>query len=358
MNNYKNGWNDFFEEQMCHIYDVSLEAVRISSVEASIFTILAKDGMYAAQLSGRFLCSVVDRSDYPVPGDWVLFRRCDGANLIERLLDRRTVFQRINAGKTSDKQVIAANIDFMFITNALAGARDFNERGIERYILTAKDGGATPVVLLNKSDLCTENQIIQYIQRAESAAPGVDVIPVSAITGYGLDRVKALLVNGSTAAFTGPSGVGKSALINAISGHEVQKIGDIRADDKRGRHTTTSRRLYQLENGAMIIDTPGLRELRPYADQDSLDEVFPEIFEASYSCKFKDCTHSGEPGCNVLFELEQGKISNERYNSWLKLKKEIEVTGQLRTEKGRSQKKTRDKALAKLIRNHNRRSVK
>lgn len=352
------GWSSFFEEQMLQISDDSLEVARITSADSSVFSIMNAGGLHEARLSGRFICFAQQRSDYPVPGDWVLFRACDGINLIERVLERKTAFQRIGAGKTSDKQVIAANIDIMFVTNALEGGRDFNERSIERYILSVLDGGAKPVILLNKSDLCTSDQIIQYKERAKSVAQGIDVIALSALSGEGLQELQSYLVSEVTAAFTGPSGVGKSALINAITGNDVQKTGNIRADDKRGRHTTSSGRLYRLQNGAMIIDTPGLRELRLLADQDSLDEVFSEIAEAAISCKFKDCTHNGEPGCNVMQKIEEGKISYERYNSWLKLKKEIDVTNMMRSEKGRNQKKSRDKALAKIIREHNRSSFK
>ncbi|MBN2435312.1 MAG: ribosome small subunit-dependent GTPase A [Spirochaetes bacterium] len=352
------GWNSFFEEQMLQISDESLNVARVISADTSVFSIINEDGFCEARLSGRFVCFAQEKSDYPVTGDWVLFRACDDMNLIERVFERKTVFQRINAGKTSDRQVIAANIDIMFITNALEGGRDFNERSIERYILSVMDGGAKPVILLNKSDLCTSDQIIQYKGRAKSVAKDINVIALSALSGEGLPELQSYLVGGVTAAFTGPSGVGKSALINAITGNDVQKTGNIRSDDKRGRHTTSSGKLYQLQNGAMIIDTPGLRELRLLADQDSLEEVFPEIAEAAISCKFKDCTHNGEPGCNVMQKIEEGKISLERYNSWLKLKKEIDVTNMMRSEKGRSQKKSRDKALAKIIREHNRSSFK
>jgi ribosome biogenesis GTPase len=240
----------------------------------------------------------------------------------------------------------------MFITAALEGGRNFTERGIERYIVMVREGGARPVIILNKCDLCTEEERSDFIKRAKSVSGEIPVLMVSALTGEGMEAMRSLLCQGITAAFTGPSGVGKSALINSLLEENSLRTGAIRDDDKRGRHTTTHQELYVIEGGAMVIDTPGLRELRPYAEAESVEMTFAEIAEAAVFCKFKDCTHTDEPGCNVLRLISEGAIEHDRYQSYITLIREMEVFEMRRTEKGRAEQKAREKNLSKVIRQY------
>lgn len=356
MKTHIQGWNEFFQRQYEQLdeqmMDASLEIARVSGLEASVYSLVCENDHVEAVCSGRFQCHAEERSDYPVPGDWVLVRRGEGLHLIEHVFERKSRFQRQAAGKAFETQVVAANIDLMFITAALEGGRDFNERGIERYLLMVHDGGAKACIVLNKCDLCDESERREYLARARAVSGGAGCIMVSAHTGEGLGDIRSLLGDGVSAAFTGPSGVGKSALINALLEKDLQKTGYIRADDKRGRHTTTSRRMYPMESGAVIIDTPGLRELRPDVEIESLDRVFPEIAQAAGECRFSDCTHSGEPGCRVQQLLAQGTIDPDRYQNWQTLRKEIIDADMRKTQKGRAEKKARDKALALLVREY------
>jgi ribosome biogenesis GTPase len=215
------------------------------------------------------------------------------------------------------------------------------------------DGGAKPVIILNKCDLCSESERDDFLTMARSVAGDIPVYMVSALTGEGIERMNGLLTPGVTAAFTGPSGAGKSALINKLMGRGVQKTGTLREDDKRGRHTTTRRELFLLDNGAMVIDTPGLRELRPYGDTESLDSAFTEIAHAADSCRFTDCTHTDEPGCGVLGLVSEGLIDYARYQSYITIRDEMESLNMLKSEKGRMDRKAKEKSLSKIIKVYN-----
>jgi len=352
MNLLSLGWNSFFEEQFLIWKDSGLFPGRVISSSGYIYQTESEFGRFKAQISGHFQYFALSSADYPVVGDWVLLRDAGDLFIIEKVLERKSFFSRSAAGKRSDEQVIVSNIDIMFIVAALDGGRNFTQGGLERYITMVHDGGALPVILLNKCDLCSKDKVEDFVNTAQIVARDIEVIPVSALTGESIDKLRKLLKEGITAAFTGPSGVGKSALINSLVGSTVQKTGEVRSDDKRGRHTTTHKELFFLPDGAMIIDTPGLRELVPYGDVSSLDMTFSEISKAAFNCRFKNCSHRDEPGCAVLRLVEEGEIAYERYSNYMAMKKEIIENERRKSEKWHLEQKAKDKALSKIVKNY------
>lgn len=346
------GWNDFFEEQFLRWNGSGLVPGRIVGEAGPVYDVETERGRSDARVSGHFQYTAAGRADYPAVGDWVLLRGESDLMVIERVFERKSLFSRRAAGRSCDEQVIAANIEMMFIVAALDGGRNFTRRGIERYIVMVSDGGAKPVIVLNKCDICPGIEREDFLRTALSVAGDMPVIMVSALTGEGMDLMKAFLSPGITAAFTGPSGAGKSAIINYLVGKEVQRTGVLREDDMRGRHTTSARELFMLPDGAMVIDTPGLRELRPFGDVGSLDAAFSEISAAAGGCRFTDCSHANEPGCAVLRLVSEGLIEFERYQNYITIRDEVRSLEMMKSEKGRLERKARARALSKLIKNY------
>ncbi|HPJ39657.1 MAG TPA: ribosome small subunit-dependent GTPase A [Spirochaetota bacterium] len=352
MNLKEYGLNEFFEEQFARWEGSGLVPGRVLQEAGRTYGVATEKGVISAVVSGHFQYIAAGAADYPAVGDWVLLRGEGDLLMVDRVLERKSVFSRRAAGRRCDEQVIASNIDIMFIVAALDGGRNFTVRGLERYIVMVRDGGARPVIVLNKSDLCTDREDFRI--QAESVAGDIPVIMASALTGEGMEELGAFLPQGATGAFTGPSGAGKSSLINALLGNSELRTGELRENDMRGRHTTTNRELYTLSSGAMVIDTPGLRELRPFGDTDSLDLAFTEIAEASLRCRYSDCTHTGEPGCAVQEMVASGEIPFERYQNYITIRNEMEAFDSLKSEKGRRERKAREKELSKIIKNFNR----
>ena len=346
------GWTSFFEEQFLIWKRSGLFPGRVVNSSGYIYQIESELGSFSSKVSGNFKYFVTSQSDYPVVGDWVILRESEGVFVIEKVLERKSIFSRACSGKRSDEQIIVSNIDIIFIVAGLDGGRNFTQGGLERYITMVHDGGALPVILLNKCDLCSKDQVEDFIKMAKVVAGDVEVTPVSAMTGEGIDKIEKFLAQGVTAAFTGPSGVGKSALINSLVGKTVQKTGDVRPDDRKGRHTTTHKELFFLPDGAMIIDTPGLRELVPYGDASALDMTFNEISNAALNCRFKNCSHTNEPGCAVLRLVEEGEIAYERYHNYMAMKKEIIENERRKSEQWHLEQKAKDKALAKIVKSY------
>lgn len=305
---------------------------RIATQSKDLYQVITQDATRLAKLSGVRRHQAMGGRDYPAVGDYVLIDDDPQAEhvVIHEILERTSAFVRKAPGRTQEVQVVAANIDTVFLCMAMG--RDFNLRRLERYLAIAWESNAMPVVVLTKADLCENPE--ERLAQAQQAAVGTEVLVTSGLDGAGLDALGPHLQPGRTVAFLGSSGVGKSTLINRILGETVQQTHDVRADGK-GRHTTTRRELICTLSGAALIDTPGMREIG--AEGVDLAKSFPDIDELAAHCRFRDCSHTSEPGCAVRQAIEAGTLAQERLDSYRKLKREARYDGmdakQIETEK-------------------------
>lgn len=292
--------------------------VRVISQEKNMYKITDGKDVRCAVVSGKYRYEAQTVSDYPAVGDYAIaeWRENDSNAVITGLFPRKSCFIRKAAGTGKQEQVVAANIDTVFICMSLNN--NFNIRRLERYLSVTYDSGATPVVVLTKSDLCSD--VKDKIAEAIKAAPGADVVAISSLEGN-YEAVMKYILPDRTVAFIGSSGVGKSTLINKLTGTDRIATRETGSDDK-GRHTTTHRELIALQNGAFVIDTPGMRELGMWDSGDGIDTAFADIEELSRNCKYADCTHTAEPGCAVLQALAAGTLDVGRLASYRKLKVE------------------------------------
>ncbi len=294
----------------------ALTVGRVLSQEKGAYRVIHAEGEQSAAVSGRYRFEAKAVSDYPAVGDFVMLDTLggEGQAVIHGLLPRKSVFIRKAAGTSGGEQVVAANVDLVFICMSLNN--DFNLRRLERYLAVAWDSGAVPVVLLTKADLCPS--VAEKRAAVSEIAVGADVLVTSGVERDGYEEVLPYIKDGRTVAFIGSSGVGKSTLINRLLGEERIKTAGLRNDDK-GRHTTTRRELIRLPQGGIVIDTPGMRELGMWDDAEGVEKTFADIEELARACKFGNCTHGGEPGCAVRAAIESGELSPQRWQSYQKL---------------------------------------
>lgn len=312
------GWSSFFEQHMKP--EDSRVRARIVEEQRGLYHVAGEFGELAAEITGQMRHSAIGRAGLPAVGDWVLVARpAGGRATIQEVLPRKSKFSRKAAGQETIEQVVAANIDTVFLVTSLNA--DMNLRRIERYLTTVWDSGARPVVLLSKADLSSD--AANAVEAVSNVAFGVPVHPLSAATGEGLDQLDAYMKPGETVALMGSSGVGKSTLINRLLGQDVQKVLEIRETDARGRHSTTARRLFVLPGRGMLIDTPGMRELQLWDAGDGLSQTFSDIEALAERCRFGDCRHESEPGCAVQSALKSGELPGDRFESFLKLRREL-----------------------------------
>jgi ribosome biogenesis GTPase len=346
------GWDARFEAAASPFLDEGWVPGRVVRDGRDLWHVVCAEGELIAALSGKFRHAAQVRSDQPAIGDWVMLqaRAAEGRALIHAVLPRRTMFSRKMPGEVTETQVVAANIDTILLVSALDGGRNYNLRRIERYLALAHESGAHPVILLNKADLCDDPA--PYVSEVAGIARGVPVHTVSALTRQGLDSLGVYLASGRTCALLGPSGVGKSALVNALTGDEVKETGEVRASDKRGRHTTTYRELLRLPSGALIIDNPGLRELQLWGEEDQLDEVFPDVQELAVQCRFSDCRHEREPGCAVQAALQAGTLEARRFQSYVNLRAELEYLARRKDKRAQIAEKKKWKAIHRSLQHH------
>ena len=291
MNLERCGWNERFRSLFESMTSGDVVPARVIRVDRGASLVETEFGTISATRAGNLHPEGEPGS--PAVGDWVGVERCDDSGVIRIILPRSGVIARRRPGAGESEQVVAANVDLVLVVESLE--RGPNPRRIERATALAWDGGASPVVVLTKADTCPDLEVA--IERARAGAPHSDVIPVSAVSGVGLERIAEKLPAGSTAVLLGPSGVGKSTLINRLLGEERLEVGEVRSGDRKGRHTTTHRELVVLPAGGCVIDTPGIRELGLWLDRDAVNTVFPEIDEAAKGCRFGDCRHESEPRC-------------------------------------------------------------
>lgn len=313
------GWNEHLAAEWNSIERPGERAARVTAQHRDLWEIAGEFGECRAQPSGKLRLAADEGGDWPAVGDWVsVSGEIDQGAMVRAVLPRRSQIIRKLAGRRVAPQVLAANVDTIFLLVGLDG--DYNPRRIERYLTQLWDSGSRIVLLLNKSDVCDEAEA-----RAEAIrrrAVGVDVFCISALTGEGLNSIESCLRGGQTVVLLGSSGVGKSTLLNRLLHAEKQATTPVRQSDSRGRHTTTARQLIFLSGGSMAIDTPGLREIQLWNSGDGLPKAFGDVEDLARQCRFRDCTHSGEPGCAVIAAVEDGELEPERLENRRKLLRE------------------------------------
>ena len=336
--------NDWIQSRLDTDMEVAHDVARVISVHRDRYILFNGSEEAFAELSGNFLYTASSATDLPTTGDWVYADFYDDNThaIIHGMVPRKTLLKRKSAGKQVDFQLIAANIDVAFVVQS--ADFNFNLRRLERYLVMVNECGITPIILLSKCDLISQTEIKELEDKISAIAPQVTVQAFSNLSGDNIDTIRSYLSRGNTYCLLGSSGVGKTTLLNSIVGSELYETQSVSKKQNKGRHTTTSRELIQLENGAMLIDTPGMRELGNLSVDTGIDETFAEIIEFSHDCKFSNCSHTNEKGCAILNAIGEGDLSEQRYKNYIKMKKESEFN-----EMSYFEKRKKDKDFGKLV---------
>ena len=344
------GWTERVEALFAPHASDGLRPGRVLAEHRAGYVVAADGGEVSATVSGRFRFDATSAEDFPAVGDWVALEMIDGGQsaVIQAVLPRQTRFARPARGDMAVAQVVAANVDVVVLVTGLD--HDFNLRRLERYLALAWASGAEPVVVLNKADLCDD--VPGRIADVGLVAPGVPVRVLSALEGIGLDSLMPLLPSGKTVALLGSSGVGKSTIVNALLGFERQATGAVRADDQRGRHTTTGRELLLMPSGALLIDSPGMRSVGMWEIEEGLADAFADVEAFAANCRFSDCTHGNEPGCAVQGAISSGELPQARLDSERKLARESAALAARVDPEARARHRARWRAIHKSVRNH------
>ena len=338
---------DYWFEDKARLYALSgYQLARIAAVDKDSYVVIGEKNEVFAEIEGKLRFQASSSLDLPTVGDWVYVKyyNDDTLAIIHEILPRKSLLRRKTAGKKIDYQLLSANIDTAFIMQSLDA--NFNLRRLERYLVAVKEGGIEPVALLSKADLIPEKEIQERIAAIRQVYSELKVMVFSNKTGLGLEDIQRNIEPGRTYALLGSSGVGKTTLLNRLIGEDIYKTAAVRIKDSHGRHTTSRRQLTILASGGLLIDTPGLREFGNISIATGLNETFNEISSLAQKCRFKDCTHTNEPGCAIIEALNKGQIPAERLNSFQKLQKEARYN-----EMSYVEKRKKDKAFGKYVKN-------
>ncbi|MFC2163583.1 ribosome small subunit-dependent GTPase A [Acidobacteriota bacterium] len=338
------GFSDWFQERAKESQQSEFSLARVVAAYKDTFTVRNEETEIPAEVTGKLLYGAESNLDLPTVGDWVYVQYFNENTfaIIQEIIPRKSLLKRKAAGKKIEYQPIASNIDIAFVIQSLD--HDFNLSRIERYLTMVNETHIKPVILLSKRDLISSDDLEQMISEIKNRDPDSDIIAFSNQTGEALDDIQGMLKKGQTYCLLGSSGVGKTTLINRLIGDDVFATAAVREKDSKGRHVTSHRQLIILEQGGMIIDTPGMRELGNIGVQTGLNITFSDVFSLAQDCRFKDCTHVNEPGCAVVKAVESGDLSAQRYQNYLKLRKESAYL-----EMSYLEKRNRDKKFGKMV---------
>lgn len=336
------GYDDFFEANRQKLGLGGFSVARVVVEYKGAYKVVNQNGEFLARVTGKQMFVASSRADYPAVGDWVAITELDSEQaVIEGILPRKTIIRRRSSGK-DEAQIIGTNIDVAFVVESVD--RDYNLNRYERYFVIARDGGVKPAIILNKIDLIPKAELDSKLAEIANRFPDIDVILTSTVSHEGLDELRARISKGRTYCFLGSSGVGKSSLINKLIGEDSIRVENISTYSDRGRHITTSREMYFLENGGIVVDNPGMREIGLAGGSEGINGLFDEITALGRQCGYADCTHTHEPNCQVVAAVKSGRLDEDQYHNYISLKKEADYY-----EMSELEKKEKDRSFGRFV---------